>query len=100
MFADTVAVVGVIVLFTVIPKTGAMGVTAAGWEAGPVPMALVAATVQEYCTPFWRPISVSGEAGPALDEEPQRAMYYVIGEPPSETGRTNSSVTRPSPSTT
>jgi hypothetical protein len=46
----------------------------AGDEAGPVPIALVAVTVNEYCVPFAKPARVMGLAVPVF-------VIFVI--PPS-----------------
>ena len=66
-------------------------------DAGPVPMAVVAVTVQETATPLASPVTVIGEPTEVAACVPQVAVYDVIGEPPSEAGGENATVARASP---
>ena len=70
-------------------------------EAGPVPIALVAVTVNVYAVPFSRPLTVIGEVAPLAVIPPGEdvAMYEVTGEPPLEAGGVNATVACALPAT-
>jgi len=67
-----------------------LGVTAAlGDDAGEVPAALVAVTVNVYAVPLVRPVTVAVVAPVVVAVLPpglEVAVYPVTGEPPSATG--------------
>jgi hypothetical protein len=62
-----------------------------GAEAGPIPMALAAATVNVYAVPLVSPLTMMGEAGAVAVMPPGEdvTMYDVIGAPPFEAGGVN-----------
>ncbi|HET7549055.1 MAG TPA: hypothetical protein VFJ86_14890 [Usitatibacter sp.] len=77
------------------PMVGAPGIVAGvtlleGAEAGPVPTALVAATVKVYAVPLASPFTVMEAHGaahdPVMPEGEEVAVYETIGEPPSVAG--------------
>jgi hypothetical protein len=74
-------------------------------DAGPVPLAFVAVSVQEYDLPFVRPSTSIGDAGPPADpgappfDETQVTSYSVIALPPSS-GATNETEISSSPGAT
>jgi hypothetical protein len=76
-----------------------LGVTALlGAEATPVPMALVAVTVNVYAVPFVRPGTVIGELAPPAVKLPgfEITVYPVIGDPLAF-GATNDTVALATP---
>jgi hypothetical protein len=84
----------------VAPLGGADGVAAFdGAEAGPVPTAFVAVTVNVYLTPFVKPVTVNGLAAPVAVSPPGDAVtvYEVIADPPFDAGALNVTVAWPFP---
>ena len=84
------------------PTIGAVGVTEAdAAEAGEVPTALVADTVNVYAVPLDNPVIVpvvaNRETHAVFPPGEAVIVYPVIAEPPSLTGATHDTNTAPSP---
>ena len=82
------------------PLAPTVGVTAfEGTEAGPVPAALVAVTVNVYPVPFVNPVTVIGLPVPLAVSPPgdDVTVYEVIVVPPLEAGASKLTVACPSP---
>ena len=73
------------------PGTAAGVTLLEGADAGPVPAALVAVTVNVYAVPLVSPLTMIGEAAPLVAMPPGEDVtaYDVIGEPPFEAGGVN-----------
>jgi hypothetical protein len=79
-----------------VPIVGACGTVVAvmlleAAEAGPVPVALVAVTVNVYDVLDARPVTVTGDEAPVPVNPPglEVTVYAVIGNPPSKVGAVN-----------
>ena len=78
------------------PGTAAVGATIAEVaDAGPVPTAFVAVTVNEYGTPYVSPVTVNGLAIPVFTmlSGLEVTVYKVIGLPPLDAGAVKGTVT-------
>ena len=69
------------------PIVGALGTPAGvtlfeAADAAPVPIALLAVTVQVTAVPLANPLTVSGDEAPVLLSPPQVAVYPVMALPP------------------
>jgi hypothetical protein len=86
-----------------LPIVGASGTVAGvtlleAADAGPVPIAFVAVTVNVYAVPFARPVTVQGEVAHVPVCPPDEvAVYEVIAEPPSLAGAVKLTVAWPLP---
>ncbi len=70
-----------------------------GCEAGPVPMALLAATVNVYGVPFVRPVTPHDSPAVVQVSPPgeEVTVYPVIGVPPSQAGACHDTEAEASP---
>src|SRR5712691_6817563 len=76
-------------------------------DAGPVPTALVAVTVNVYLSPLDRPVTVIGLAVPVATWPPRAELvasvavtvYWVIAEPPLDDGALNDTFAEALPAT-